>query len=291
MPAALPEESVANNTTANPAAGRPITYDLLSGPKNSPLDARKFDYSTGTPLGWNAATKLPIVLNDPTNASTGALSTGIGFGPNVVFGAAVGGKFGDGNFTDDYIPGADKPDATAVGNSTAMYIGGGKSNSTGAPVPYTAGFGIGAAGNTLGRDAGAGPAFTGNPMNVVTTTGSAANAAAMVGADSAYKNYSGVTLAANQSTIGVGAASAAPAMADAETPPPVEEEAPPAPAEEDDEPDDNASGTNEVSDDELETMSPEEAEEDDIEEAEEDGTEGTYLSRALKKGKAARKKK
>src|SRR5262245_23276773 len=184
MPAALPNESKANNQ-ANPSAGNPVGFDLLSGPKNSPLDARTISLATTT----------PAYTNDPLNISTGALATGIGFGPEVLVGLTAPASIKAAGFTDDYTPGVTKPDGTASANSTIMYIGGGKSsivsgtgaNGNGAPaswkvsspVPYTAGFGIGFAGNGGSRDAGAGPAFTGFAAKMVTAAAGVAAGAAI----------------------------------------------------------------------------------------------------------------
>lgn len=177
MPASMPGETNANNRSGNPAAGAPVSFDLLSGPKGSPLDKD----ATG-------------------NATTGALSTGIGFGIAVDPMVSIP-KAG---FTDDYTPGVTKPDGTASANSTLMYIGGGKTSATGAtvgrpfpPAPYTAGFGIGGAGNGGSRDAGAGPAFTGFVMKTV--TGAAALAAAI---EAGFLNRTGQVMVAGQSAFG-----------------------------------------------------------------------------------------
>jgi len=204
MPATIPGENRTNNL-ANPSAGQPVTFDLLSGPKGSPLDARTITgYTNGS----------PTYANDVTNLSTGGLSTGIGFGPEVgPIGPTAPASIKAAGFTDDYTPGVSKPDATASANSTFMYIGGGKNSivaGTGAggngapanwkvssPVPYTAGFGIGAAGNGGSRDAGAGPAFTGFLMKMV--TGAAAAGAAI---EAGWINRTGAATVAGQSAFG-----------------------------------------------------------------------------------------
>src|SRR3954465_1331524 len=119
MPAGLPGSSKAQNT-ANPTQGRSVLYDPLSGIKGSLLDR-----------------------DNEGNASTGALSTGIGFGVNEAIRvtpktrpATIGRAISDAGFTDEYVPGAG-PD------SSIMYIGGGRSNATSngraAPNPYTSG--------------------------------------------------------------------------------------------------------------------------------------------------------
>lgn len=179
MPASLPGDTNANNRSGNPAAGQPVGFDLLSGPKGSPFDKD----ATG-------------------NASTGALSTGIGFNPETV----IGGSIPKAGFTDDYTPGVTKPDGIAATDARLMYIGGGRSSATGAtygrpfpPAPYTAGFGIGAAGNGGSRDAGAGPAFTGFQMKVVTAPGAVAPGAAI---EAGFINRTGAAMVAGQSALG-----------------------------------------------------------------------------------------
>jgi hypothetical protein len=93
-----------------------------------------------------------------------------------------------------------------------MYIGGGKSvitNGLSVPTPYTAGISILEAGNGGSRDAGAGPAFTGFQMKMVTATGTVANAGVV---ETGWVNRSGVTITTGQSIFGSDvAASAAPA--------------------------------------------------------------------------------
>lgn len=196
MPAALPGSTLAQNL-ANPSLGRMVLLDPLSGPKGSPLDNDK---------------QRDIITGDVTasgNASTGALSTGIGFGsPPVIVPASV---FADidtaGSFTDDYIPGLDLPAGTTAGSSAIMYAGGGRSVMSGQfPVagvdgtdPYTAGVAIAAAGNGGSRDGGAGPAFTGFSLKTVTATGAVANGAAV---ETGFVNRSGIALVAGDSVFG-----------------------------------------------------------------------------------------
>ena len=188
MPASLPGATTAQNQ-GNPSQAPAVTFDLMSGPKGSPFDKD----ATG-------------------NNSTGGLSTGIGFG-SVVIGPTAPASISAAGFTDDYVPGVTKPDGTASTNSTYMYIGGGRTNIVGnvpTTVPYTAGFGIGMAGGGGARDAGAGPAFTGFTMKMVTATASVANGAAV---ETGFTNRAAATMASGQSTFGSsGTASAAPAM-------------------------------------------------------------------------------
>lgn len=186
MPASLPGDTNTNNRTGNPSVGQPVTFGLLFGPKGSPLDKD----TTG-------------------NASTGALSTGIGFGLEVgPIGPTAPASIKLAGFTDDYTPGVTKPDGNPAANSTIMHIGGGRTITSGAPNyanipgqagcnPYTAGWGIGAAGNGGSRDAGAGPAFTGFLMKMV--TGAAATGAAI---EAGFLNRTGAATVAGQSAFG-----------------------------------------------------------------------------------------
>jgi len=190
MPAGLPGSTAAQNA-ANPSLGNAVNMDGLSGPKGSPFDKD----NTG-------------------NASTGAMSTGIGWGNGLVIGAGL--LYGtppagvNGGFTDDTGEG------TASGvNSSMVYIGGGRSTIAGGVAgglstvtPYTAGFAPVNAGNGGSRDAGAGPAFTGFTGKIVTATGAVANGAAV---ETGWTNRSGVSLVSGQSTFGSStAAQAAP---------------------------------------------------------------------------------
>lgn len=192
MPASLPGSTLAQNI-ANPSLGMPVMFDLLSGPKGSPKDTDM----TG-------------------NASTGALCTGIGMGPNADLFGFNPGPF-NGNYSNmplNYVPGVTKPDGTAATDSTLMYIGGGRcaaaSNGTAAVTPYTAGFGIGMAGNGGARDGGTGPAFTGFTGKVATAAAAVASGANIVTGTPNVVNRSGVTLPAGYTQLGVvDAASAA----------------------------------------------------------------------------------
>jgi len=200
MPAALPGSTAAQNA-ANPTLGLAVLYDLISGPKGSPLDRDVQVPYLGSPGG--------VGFPASGQQSTGGLSTGIGFGSPPVIGLTAPASIQAAGFTDDYIPGVSKPDGTLSPNSTLMYIGGGRSNADGTPNPYTAGFGIGMAGQGGSRDGGAGPAFTGFTTKVVTAPAAVAIGAAV---ETGFVNRSGVALLTGQSVIGSSsAASAAPA--------------------------------------------------------------------------------
>jgi hypothetical protein len=188
MPAALPGSTDTQNK-ANPSAGSCVIFDPLSGPKASPLDAQ-------TITGW--ANFLPTKANDPNNISTGALSTGIGFGSPPIFGDTAVGGFSEGNFTDDYVPGQDLPDGSTQ-SAYLLYIGGGKSDAAGVPVPYDVGdLGLCMAGQGGSRDGGTTP-FTGFPVKTVTATGAVANGAVV---ETGFVNRSGASLVSGQSVFG-----------------------------------------------------------------------------------------
>lgn len=200
MPAGLPGATLAQNQ-GNPTQGKAVIMDPLSGPKDTLFDAKAFDYSTGTPPGWDAATKLPILVADPLNISTGGLQTGIGFGSPPVFGDTNTNGFSEANFTDDYIPGVDLPVGTTATDSKMTYIGGGRSVADGTPDPFDAtDVGICMAGNGGSRDAGT----AGFPVKTVTSIGTVANGAAV---ETGFLNRSGVSLTAGQSVFGSATAS------------------------------------------------------------------------------------
>lgn len=206
MPAGLPGSTPVQNA-ANPSLGAAVMFGLLSGPKGSPFDNDK-DYALAVSPFFKLDTTTAAVAN--ANASCGALATGIGFGPTV---GPQGTLVIKPNFNDDYTPGVTLPDGTASPNSTIMYIGGGKCTANvgglAPPVPYTAGWGIGAAGNGGSRDAGAGPAFTGFSMKMVTATADVANGAVI---ETGFTNRSGLTIPNTYSEFGSSTtASAAPA--------------------------------------------------------------------------------
>lgn len=201
MPASLPGSTAAANATGNPSAGPLVIMDPLSGPDGSPYDKD----STG-------------------NASTGALSTGIGFGGNVIGAGQIQPLWNDNDIPGEVPTYAAPPPAGVVAssaiNSTRMYIGGGRmvANNTAGdklqrpflPSPYTAGVAIGAAGAGLTRDNGAGPAFLSSPLKLVTAAAGVAIGAVV---ETGFTNRSGVALTTGQSVFGTAAALAAPSFA------------------------------------------------------------------------------
>ena len=160
---------------AQGASGKAVLMSPFSGPLNSPFDARTMDFS-GTE---------PVYTNDPTNLSTGALSTGIGFGIgtatviNVANGESGAAEAIDNRgFSDNYTPGLTMPDGTAAAGSALLAIGGGRSNADGTSLGYNA-QPLLAFGNGGSRDAGAGPVYTGFALKTVTATGAVAVGAAI----------------------------------------------------------------------------------------------------------------
>jgi hypothetical protein len=203
MPASLPEATLVQNQ-ANPSQGRTVIFDALSGPKASPFDARLI---TGWTYSGLTANGMPTYANDPTNCSTGALSTGIGFGSPPIFNPGVGSaplKFQSYNFTDDYVPGQDLPSSSQAVGSILNYIGGGRSNADGTPNVYAVGMvGLCMAGNGGSRDGGTTP-FTGFPIKTVTAT--AATVANGADIEAGFANRSNVIVLQTQSAFGSSAA-------------------------------------------------------------------------------------
>ncbi len=186
---------------ANPSTGQFVLMSPFSGPKGSPFDAMVY------PPSVNASTINAVKVADPTNFSTGGLSTGIGFGANHTINPTAPRSISDASFTDDYIPGVTFPDGvTPATDSRFVAIGGGRSGpNVGGIAPtnmYNAqpllGFGNGAS-----RDGGAGPAFTGFGTKMVTAIAVVANGAAI---EAGFTNRSGFPMAIGQSAFGSDAA-------------------------------------------------------------------------------------
>lgn len=171
----MPAMNMEGTVASNPSLGKGVLMNPFSGPKGSPLDKD----STG-------------------QYSTGALNTGIGFGPAT---KVAGGGIDEikPDFNDNYTPGVTMPDGTTAATEAVLTaIGGGKSDENGVSVPYAA-QPLLAFGNGGSRDAGAGPAFTGFGTKLVTATGAVANGSAI---ETGFTNRSGVTMAAGQSQFG-----------------------------------------------------------------------------------------
>ena len=209
MAASLPGASLAENQ-ANPSQGRCVMLDPLSGPQGSPFGGRTLSFD---------AAGHPVYAADTADLSTGALSTGIGFGSPPIIGPTAPGSIQAAGFTDAYSPGMTKPDGTASSDSRHVYIGGGRCNppaegpgsdGVAVPNPYTAGYALGMAGNGGSRDGGAGPAFTAFACTMATATGTVANGAAV---ETGLINRSGVSITAGQSVFASNAAAnAAPTL-------------------------------------------------------------------------------
>jgi hypothetical protein len=216
-------------TVPNPSSGKAVLMSSFSGPKGSVLDAKVAVFYDNLPGGeaWTAP------VEDPDNISTGALSTGIGFGLNDFdgfFDGQPGRVLPDQNFNDDYIPGVTKVGPTVLVSATTselVAIGGGKSlaavvgvsvpgvsvkDGIAVAAPYTAGFGLlGWGGGGVGgaRDAGAGPIYTGFETKMVTATAPVAVGAAV---ETGWTNRTSFALVSGKSVFGSAtAASAVPA--------------------------------------------------------------------------------
>ena len=155
---------------ANPSDGTPVLVDPFSGVAGSPLD------------------------NDqPGNTSTGALSTGIGFGATADCDISA---TSDENFVSNYVPGVTMPDGTQAPDARLVAIGGGRTDAHGVNDPWS----VAAIGNFGGggeRDGGDGTVYAG--VTVV------ADGTVPDGDDIKpnIANRSGRTLSAGESTLGV----------------------------------------------------------------------------------------
>jgi hypothetical protein len=162
----------------------------------------------------------PLDKDSVNNASTGALSTGIGFGTNCQLPGGIGLFYTavrPQNYNDDYTPGLTLPNGNAAPTSVLVAIGGGKSvmtagpgsdwsRATSSPVPYTAGFALCGWGGGGSRDAGAGPVFTGFAIKAVTAAADVADAAVI---ETGFVNRSGAILKSGSSQFGSASAAQA----------------------------------------------------------------------------------
>jgi hypothetical protein len=196
---------------ANPSLGNAVTMSPFSGPKGSPFDALIYPSNVYQPT-------LAQRVADPTNYSTGALSTGLGLTPSGRLNGMAAPLYTPSvpasiNLPlDDYQPGLSLPSGALATDARLLAIGGGKSSANtvvapSVPVPYVAqpilNFGNGGS-----RDAGAGPAFTGFGMKVVTATATVANGAAI---ETGFTNRQGVAITTGLSQFG-SATAASPAV-------------------------------------------------------------------------------
>lgn len=171
---------------ANPSTGKPVLADPFSGPKGSPLDKDQ----TG-------------------NSSTGALKTGIGFGPNLLISAPADPNVKNAGFNVPYVPGRTMPDGTTTDDATLLAIGGGASarcnNGVAATTPYEVTGGEGGLcgfGNGATRDGNAG---AGRVAQTATAAGGVAISAAIT---TGVLNRTGVAMTTGQTALGVKSASA-----------------------------------------------------------------------------------
>jgi hypothetical protein len=186
---------------SNPTSGKAVTMSPFSGPKGSPFDAKKYPANIYQP-------KLTDLVVDPTNYSTGALSTGIGFAPTTRS-PGMGGVYDRtipasvNFFSDDAMPGVTMPNGTAAPDARLLAIGGGRSTANtvaapSVPQPYNA-LPILNFGNGGSRDAGAGPIFVGFGMKLVTAVGTVAQGAAI---ESGFVNRQEVPITVGNSQFG-----------------------------------------------------------------------------------------
>jgi hypothetical protein len=216
--APLAVQTLGPTPAGNPSNGKFVLMSPFSGPKGSPFDARLISYVGGS--------YTPTYTPDPTNLSTGGLSTGIGYGANPIIPQAPGRtiplSIRDASFDDDYTPGTTFPDGvtpatdsrfTAIGGGRNTIVAGTGANGNGYPANEMVslpnmynlqpllGFGNGGS-----RDAGAGPAFTGFPIKMVTAIGAVADGAAI---EAGFINRSGFAMVATQSAHGSSATASA----------------------------------------------------------------------------------
>lgn len=163
---------------ANPSGGKPVIMDPFSGPAGSALD------------------------NDQEgNHSTGALSTGIGFGPGHVIPAPADPNVANAGFTTGYVPGVTLPSGDDASDAILLAIGGGYSDPAidgEAVTDPIAAAPIAAFGNGASRDLDEG---VGRGMLMAEADAVTANGEEI--ADTGHENRSGITMGEGESTFGV----------------------------------------------------------------------------------------
>ena len=176
----MPASNMGSTSGLAPTGGKPVIANPFSAPTDSPMD------------------------NDSVGSfSTGALNTGIGFGPNAIIGPVAPGSIRDAGFTDNYTPGVTMPGGTAATTAVLVAIGGGSSsaaaNGIAATTPLEAD-GLVTFGGGQARDAV--ETGFGFEMKMVTATGAVATGAAI---EAGFNNRSGVAMKAGESAFGVSA--------------------------------------------------------------------------------------
>lgn len=203
----MPAINAGSSTTpdANPSTGAAVILSPFSGPTGSPFDAKV--YADPDPADTSATPEV-----DPTNLSTGAMSTGIGFGSDVGKAEKVGMAVITPNFNDDYQPGISLPDGTSATTAILLAIGGGRSepndddgeienDGAAIPDPYDV-QPILSMGRGQARDSAtyvASP-VTGFGLKTVTATGTVADGAAI---EAGWLNRTGASILTGMSEFGV----------------------------------------------------------------------------------------
>lgn len=173
-------------SAANPSTGKPVIMSPFSGPEGAMLD------------------------NDqPGNKSTGAINTGIGFGPGVIVSAPANPNVKNAGFSASYVPGKTLPDGTDAEDATLLAIGGGRSGAASAGEAATVPLqtiddeapALFVFGNGATRDGAADG--EGRDMSMVTAAGTVANGSAI---SAPYLNRAGKSVTVGQSSFGVNSA-------------------------------------------------------------------------------------
>lgn len=183
MPSASMVPADLSPIPANPNKGQQVLMSPFSAPTGSPYDAKKYNPTTG------------VLESDATNYSTGALSTGIGFGVSVLQSPPP-------SFVEDYEVGVTMPSGVAATTAVLTTIAGGHSdacsNGMAATTPYDV-QPLLAFGNGASRDAGASSPYTGFGTKFVEATGAVAVGSPIV---AGFNNRTNVAMVTGQFAFG-----------------------------------------------------------------------------------------